>query len=109
MKNVYCRRMSEVSKLAWQLVKRCGFTLSEAMRTAWLNIKVKAAMKLGIVKFWFTKVDGSLREAYGTLKEGMMPTTQNSGRKANDTVQVYYDTEKEEFRCFKRANLVKMA
>ena len=62
-----------------------------------------------IVKFYFQKVDGSLREAYGTLKESLLPATQGTGRKANDTLQTYYDTEKQEWRCFKKANLVRIA
>lgn len=30
-------------------------------------------------------------------------------RKMNDTCQVYFDTEKEEWRCFKKANLMRVA
>lgn len=101
--------LREIMKMAWQFVKRNGFTMSEAMKTAWLNAKVKAAMKERIVKFYFQKVDGTLREAYGTLKESLLPPTQGTGRKANESLQTYFDTEKQEYRCFKRANLVKMA
>lgn len=32
-----------------------------------------------------------------------------TGRKASDTTQTYYDTEKCCYRCFKKANLVRMA
>lgn len=32
----------------------------------------------------------------------------HSGRKPNDGVQVYFDTEKEEWRCFKKCNLVRI-
>ena len=102
-------QLSEIMRTAWQFVKRNGFTISEALRTAWLNAKVRKAMKTGIAKFYFSKVDGSLREAYGTLKETMLPPTLGTGRKANDTLQTYFDTEKQEYRCFKKANLVKMA
>lgn len=92
---------------AWQFVKRNGMSMSEALRIAWRNAKLVANMRLGIVKFHFVKVDGSVREAYGTLAEGIMPTcTSTRSRKANDSVQTYYDTEKAEFRCFKRANLL---
>ena len=101
--------MSEIMKAAWQLVKRNGFSLSEALRCAWLNYKVRAAMVQRIVKFYFQKVDGSIREAYGTLKSEIVPATQDSGRKPNPSVQVYYDTEKASWRCFKRANLLRMA
>ena len=97
--------LREVMLLAWQFVKRNGFTMAEAMRTAWLNMKLKAAMAVRIVKFYFQKVDGSLRESYGTLKDNLLPTT-GDGRKANPIIQTYYDTEKQEWRCFKRANLI---
>ena len=52
-------------------------------------------MKKKIVKFYFKKVDGSVREAYGTLDEKLMPAiTGTDNRKKNDTVQTYYDTER---------------
>ena len=95
-------------RLAWQMVKRNGFTMSEALRTAWLNIKLRAKMVQGIVKFYFTKVDGSMREAYGTLNPSLMPETKGTERKPNPTTQTYYDTEKCEYRCYKAANLVRI-
>lgn len=101
--------LASIMRLAWQFVKRNGFTMAEALKVAWLNAKVKKAMQCQIVKFYFQKVDGTLREAYGTLKESLLPTTQGTGRKANDTLQTYFDTEKQEWRCFKKANLYKMA
>lgn len=102
--------LRSVMLLAWQFVKRNGFSMSEAMKAAWRNVKVKAEMANGIVKFYFQKVDGSLREAYGTLNAELTPNHDSTdGRKKNDTVQVYYDTEKQAWRSFKKANLVKIA
>jgi hypothetical protein len=98
--------LSGLMHLAWQFVKRNGFTLSQALKIAWVNAKLKIAMKLRIVKFYFLKVDGSIREAYGTLKETIVPATGSDSRKKNDTVQIYFDTEKQEWRCFKKANLL---
>lgn len=98
--------LHDIMSLAWQFVKRNGFTMSEALKLAWANIKLKAAMKQRIVKFYFQKVDGSMREAYGTLKENLIPATSGDNRKRNDTVQVYFDTEKQEYRCYKKANLI---
>lgn len=98
--------LHDIMSLAWQFVKRNGFTMSEALKVAWANMKLKAAMKQRIVKFYFQKVDGSIREAYGTLKENLIPTTSGDNRKRNDTVQVYFDTERQEYRCFKKANLI---
>lgn len=65
--------LHEVMSLAWQFVKRNGYTMSEAMKVAWANLKLKGEMKKKIVKFYFKKVDGSVREAYGTLNEKLMP------------------------------------
>ena len=72
-------------------------------------MKLKVAMKQRIVKFYFKKVDGSVREAYGTLKENLIPATSGDSRKKNDTVQVYFDTERQEYRCYKKANLLNIA
>lgn len=102
-------QLKEVMLMAWTFVKRNGFTMSEALKCAWANMKLKAAMKQRIVKFYFTKVDGSVREAYGTLKENLIPATIGDNRKKNDTVQVYFDTEKQEYRCYKKANLLNIA
>ena len=102
-------QLKEVMLMAWTFVKRNGFTMSEALKVAWANMKLKAAMKQRIVKFYFTKVDGSVREAYGTLKENLIPATNGDNRKKNDTVQVYFDTERQEYRCYKKANLLNIA
>lgn len=96
--------LRKIMKLAWQFVKRNGFTLSEALKEAWANIKLVNAMHKGIVKFYFTKIDGSKREAYGTLSSEVIPPV-GGERKNNDTCQVYFDTEKQAWRCFKKANL----
>ena len=61
--------LHEVMSLAWQFVKRNGYTMSEAMKAI----------------------------------------TGTDNRKKNDTVQTYYDTERQEFRCFKKANLMSIA
>lgn len=101
--------MREVMNLAWQMVKRNGFSMSEALKVAWTNIKVRAMMSRQIVKFYFQKVDGSIREAFGTLADNIVPATSGCDRKRNDTVQTYYDTERQDWRCFKKANLVRIA
>lgn len=109
MKTYNINSLREVMKLAWQFVKKNGYNMSEALKTAWANIKLKAEMKKRIVKFYFQKVDGSIREAYGTLKDELLPRHEESGRKKNDTIQTYFDTEKGEWRCFKKANIVNIS
>lgn len=110
MSNAFRSQISEVMCLTWQMVKRNGYSMSEALKTAWMNIKLKAAMKERIIKFYFQKVDGSIREAYGTLKDSLLPDSKGTdSRKKSDTVQTYFDTERGEYRCYKVANLVKIA
>lgn len=102
--------MRDVMQLAHQFIRKNGMSLSEALKTAWANIKLKIQMKTRIVKFYFVKVSGEIREAYGSLADGIIPTIEgDSNRKQNDSCQVYYDTEKESWRCFKKANLLRIA
>lgn len=99
---------SEIFTLAWQFVKCNGFTMAEALRLAWRNIKLRARLYKGITQFFFKKVNGKIRQAFGTLKSDLLTPTSGSGRRPNNAVQVYFDTEKNEYRCFKKCNLVKV-
>lgn len=105
MSTTYRNTMREIMTMAWQFVKRNGYTMSEALKVAWRNFRLHTKMLKGICKFYFTKVDGTTREAFGTLKDSLLPETGES-RKPNPTVQVYFDTDKQAWRCFKKANLM---
>lgn len=99
--------LRSIMQMAWQFVKRNGMTLADALKKAWQVFKLKAQMAKGIVRFYFRKVDGTIREAYGTLRTDLMPEIKGEdNRRKNDTVQTYFDTERQEFRCFKLANIV---
>ena len=100
--------LKEVMLLAWQFVKKNGYTMSEAMKVAWTNIKLRALLGKKVVEFYFKKTDGTLRQAFGTLMSGRVPETKGT-RKTAENCQVYFDTEKEEWRCFKKCNLIKIA
>jgi len=102
--------LSELMTEAWGFVRRNGATKSEALKTAWLNAKLKLEMDIRIVRFYFQKVDGCVREAFGTLRPSRIPVTAGTdNRKKNATVKTYFDTEKNEWRCFKKMNLIKIA
>lgn len=109
MKAILRTELSELMHKAWQLVKTYGLSLSEAMHKAWMLFKLRKAMKSGIVKFYYEKLSGEIRTAWGTLKEDLIPATSGDNRKKNDSVQVYYDNEKQSYRCFKVVNLIKIA
>ena len=82
-------------QMAWQFVKRNGMTLADALKKAWQVFKLKTQMMKGIVRFYFRKVDGTIREAYGTLRTDLMPEIKGEdNRRKNDTVQTYFDTER---------------
>ena len=99
--------LKSVMNLAWQFFRQTGKSFSECLSLAWQNSKLVEKMKHEIVKFYFQKVDGTIREAWGTLRSDILPTDYANDRRAkNNTIQVYFDTEKREFRCFKKLNLI---
>jgi len=99
------QQLRDVMQLAWQFIKKNGFTLSEALKTAWANIKLRAMLQQRIVMFYFRKVNGEIRQAFGTLQSERVPQVQGV-KKTADTCQVFFDTEKNEWRCFKKCNLL---
>jgi hypothetical protein len=94
--------------LAWQLVKDNKMNKSDAMIVAWENKNIVDNMRIGVVEFKFRKLDGSERIAHGTLRDDMLPETKGTGNKPHKSVQVYYDTDAKEWRCFKKDKLIKM-
>lgn len=104
-------QMSQLMQNAWMFVKNYGLTMKEAMVKAWGILKLKKQMLKGIVKFFYTKVDGSTRMAWGTLKADLLPQREGESkqRKSNASVFCYYDTDKQEYRCFKLANYLNIA
>lgn len=108
MSTTFRSQMKEVMSMAWSFVRKNGYSMSEALKCAWANLKLKAALKVKVVEFYFKKTDGTLRQAFGTLMSNRVPETKGTKRTANNC-QVYFDTEKEEWRCFKKCNLIKMA
>lgn len=97
-------QLKEIMSLAWEFVKNNGFTMAQALKVAWMNIKLKAALKAKEVVFSFKKKDGTTRKAVGTL-QGTIAQAKGNGKSSNN-VQVYFDTEKGAWRSFNRWNLL---
>lgn len=105
---------------AWQIKRQYdvmynGKTLfSECLKMAWAEAvrteQLVEMMRTAPVWFTFLKVDGTIRRACGTLCPDLMPEpdgeAKETNRKRNESVQVYFDLEKQEFRCFKKQNLI---
>lgn len=99
--------LSNIMRMAWRFYRTTRQAFSECLKLAWRNIYLVRKMHTEVVRFYFRKVDGTLREAWGTLRSDIVPPVEgNDTRKKNDTVQVYYDTERQEWRCFKLLNLI---
>jgi len=97
--------LKKIMLTAWQFYKTTGQGFSDCLKLAWRNAKLVLKMQTSIVKFYYQKVDGSIREAYGTLKSNYQPT-ETEHRQRNETVQIYFDTECQDYRCFKKLNLL---
>ena len=84
---------------------------SDALKKAWQLYRLAKLMRHGVVKFYFEKVDGSARVAYGTLCN--LPagiTSRNGSKKAtNYGTMCYWDTKKNAFRSFRVENFIAIA
>jgi len=98
-------QMKSIMAMAHSFVRMEGFTMSEALKVAWNNWKLRKIMSQQIVRFYFRKVDGSVREALGCLIPSMLPLTKGTGV-SNPSIQTYYDTERGAYRSFRKANLL---
>ena len=97
---------TEVFQRAYRLTLT-GKSFSESLKQSWAIYRLQKQMRTTIVEFRFRKVDGTLRQAYGTLMEKVInPLIKGTGHKHSPTLVTYYDTQKAEFRCFKEENLI---
>ena len=92
-----------------EIYRVTGESFSESLKRAWLLLKLKAQMKQKTVQFFYQKVNGEIRQAFGTLRDEVINTiVKGTGRKPNDNMFTYFDTERQEFRSFKKFNLIKI-
>lgn len=97
---------SEVFYRAYRLTLT-GKTFSEALTQSWAIYRLQKQMKTEVVEFRFTKVDGSIRQAFGTLMDKVItPLIKGAGRKHSPSLVTYFDTQKQDFRCFREENLI---
>jgi len=82
-----------------------------ALKKAWQLYRLAKMMRSGVVKFFYEKVDGSARVAYGTLCN--LPAGVTSRRSATKTptfgTMCYWDTKKNAFRSFRVENFIAIA
>ncbi len=92
--------MKEVMSLAWSFVKRNSFSMSEALKCAWTNMKLKVQMKAKIVKFYFQRSEWRNERNTAHFAKNMPAVTGTDKRARTIRFKTYFDTEHDEFRCF---------
>ena len=92
--------LSNIMRMAWRFYRTTRQAFGKCLKLAWRNFNLVRRMHTEVVRFYFRKVDGTLRS------DIVPPINGGDTRKKNYTVQTYYDTERQEWRCFKRLNLI---
>ena len=101
--------MRQVMTDAWKMYRITGESFSESLKRAWMLLKLKIQMRQRTVRFFYQKVNGEIRQAFGTLRDEVInATVKGSGRKPNENLFIYFDTERREFRSFKKFNLIRI-
>lgn len=92
---------------AWEIVRRTGKSMSDALKAAWRCFWLKAKAAFGEVRFSYMKKDGTRRDARGTISPGAINYTPNGrGRRTPDHLFLYWDLDAQGYRTFDRANLL---
>lgn len=96
---------------AWRFFRVTGESFSDCLKRAWQIYKLSKEMKSKTIEFFYKKVNGEVRQAFGTMKDEVISDKikGNDTRKKNEDLFTYWDCEKEAFRSFKKFNLVKVA
>lgn len=61
--------MKEVMSMAWRFFKVTGESFADCLKRSWLVYKLTKAMKTKTVQFFYQKVNGEIRQAFGTMKD----------------------------------------
>ena len=96
---------SKVFTRAYEIMKATGKAFAVCLSKAWALYRLTKKLKYSDeVCFTYEKKDGSLRRAYGTLKN-VSQFVKGTGRTSTGVFH-YWDLEAVAFRCFKVENLV---
>lgn len=94
----------------WQIQAKVCDAVHKAMRQTDGLDEFINALQNRIVRFSYKKTDGSVRDAIGTMKPSVLSTLSakmQSGQKRRSTgCIVYFDLEREDWRCFRPENFI---
>lgn len=101
----------EVMTLAHSIKKQnVMLTFSQCLAQAWKVVKLRRALRAGVVVFTYQKNDGEVRTATGTLNGDLF----QYDRKGTDRAELpnvikYFDLEKNAFRSFRAERIMSVA
>lgn len=79
--------LSNIMCMAWRFYRTTRQAFGECLKLAWRNFNLVRKMHTEVVRFYFRKVDGTLREAWGTLRSDIVsPIDGSYTRNKNNTV-----------------------
>lgn len=99
-------KLQKINADAERINQITGKPMKECKEQA-MNIALcVSAMKTRIVEFFYTKRDGTLRQAFGTLQDDIIQPfiKDKSNREPNPDLVTYFDTMSQGFRSFKKVN-----
>ena len=104
-KNNFRARVMKYARQIWLTTKE---TWSVCMKKAWSLYRLAKLMRTGVIAFAYKKADGSIRNAYGTLRDLPAGITMGGKKVTKPSYKTiaYFDVEKNAFRSFKIENLI---
>ncbi len=82
-----------------------GMNKSDALTWGWYIIALHSVLKNGILRFRFTKANGDVREAKGTLHPLLIPEDKKpkgtGSAKPNFSTIPFFDLDKQDWRAFR--------
>ncbi len=101
------------------ILRGCPITASQALKYAWWFEAFRAKLATGVYRFSYFKLDGSIREAVGTLCMDLIPEDKRPGTSSRQTGGVasaekginygvfpYYDLDAAAWRSFRLDNFI---
>lgn len=94
------------------ILRGASLDKSQALHYAWWFEDFRTKLRTGVWRFSFFKLDGSIREARGTLSPLLIPTDKlpSSGASLNKEKSAssfpYFDLDKQEWRSFRLDNFI---
>lgn len=99
---------SEILSIAWQIRRQeTSLTWGQCQSAAWKSIRLRSALRSGVVAFKYRKEDGEVRQALGTTNENLF-RYENKGVSPVTKVIVikYYDIEVGDWRSCRADRLL---